>query len=155
MKWKVPPVIKVYEALGALGDERLEITENEARVYSSSGNKFYTVMYDPTKKAITTNDNGSYWQKYLGYPAISFLLAKDVIRHDQKWYQALKGFHWKNINTSFKNDFALTEAHIREEVAKRGFDLAELDKQLQSILEQIGQLNLSQLGKTAKPPTGY
>ena len=39
-KWKHPPIIEVYEALGAVADGRIELTQNEAKIYSSSGNKF-------------------------------------------------------------------------------------------------------------------
>ncbi|MFZ1075166.1 MAG: hypothetical protein WAN50_02225 [Minisyncoccia bacterium] len=37
MKWKKPPVIKIYEALGAVADGRIEVDGNAAKVYSSSG----------------------------------------------------------------------------------------------------------------------
>ncbi|MEK7499359.1 MAG: hypothetical protein AAB649_02015 [Patescibacteria group bacterium] len=59
MKWNIPPRIKVYEALGAIADNRIQITGNEAQVVSSSGNKTYEVMYNPQEQAITSNDNGS------------------------------------------------------------------------------------------------
>lgn len=44
MKWKLPPKIKVYEALGCVVDGRVELVgEHEARVYSSSRGKSYVV----------------------------------------------------------------------------------------------------------------
>ena len=70
MKWEHPPIIKIYEALGAVADNRVELSENTAKVFSSSGNKFYDVSYDRDSNSIMTNDNGSYWKGYLGYPAI-------------------------------------------------------------------------------------
>src|ERR1700733_3253094 len=63
MKWKQPPVIKIYEALGAVADGRVEVSGDTAKVYSSTGNKFYDVTYDPAEQAIMTNDNGSYWKE--------------------------------------------------------------------------------------------
>lgn len=48
--WLQPPIIKVYEALGALADDRIKVKGNTAKVYSSSGNKFYTVTYDSKTK---------------------------------------------------------------------------------------------------------
>jgi hypothetical protein len=89
MKWKPAPLIKVYEALGSIGDGRFEVAGNTAKVYSSSGKKFYDVMYDPIKQAITANDNGSYWVGYLGYPSIVLLLALGVVT---KAGRILKGF---------------------------------------------------------------
>jgi len=69
--WKQPPIIKVYEALGSIADGRITVEGNTAKIYSSSGNKFYEVTYDPDTSSIMCNDNGSYWAGYLGYPAIS------------------------------------------------------------------------------------
>ena len=69
-----PPTMKIYEALGAVADKRLEITGNTAKVYSSSKGKFYTVTYDSATNAIMSNDNACYFVGYLGYPAIAYLL---------------------------------------------------------------------------------
>ena len=74
MRWKNPPKIKVYEALGCIADNRIEVNENEAKVYSSSREKYYTVKYD--RNSIMSNDNGSYWVGYLGYPSIALLMKK-------------------------------------------------------------------------------
>jgi hypothetical protein len=37
--WKLPPIIKVYEALGCIADGRIHVDGDSAKVYSSSGNK--------------------------------------------------------------------------------------------------------------------
>jgi hypothetical protein len=68
--WARPPIIKMYEALGAIGDQRVHVDGATAKVFSSSGNKHYTVRYDRENGAITANDNGSYW---VGYWAIRVL----------------------------------------------------------------------------------
>ncbi len=154
MKWKQPPLNKVYEALGTLGDKRIAVEGNTARVYSSSGNKYYEVSYDPARKAITANDNASYWVGYLGYPSIAFLLATGVLPYDLKLAGYLKGFAWKDINQKFNNDFDKTDAYIDEQiVAKHGVDLDKFHVQLRAILDQIKALELSKLGSTKKPPT--
>ncbi len=73
MYWKIPPKIKIYEALGCLADGRLKKVDGKVQVYSSSGQKFYTVTFDEKKKAIMTNDNGSYWIGYWGlFPTPDF-----------------------------------------------------------------------------------
>ncbi len=43
MKWKHPSITKIYEALGAVADDRVLVSGNSAKVYSSSRNKFYNV----------------------------------------------------------------------------------------------------------------
>lgn len=155
MKWKLPPDIKIYEALGAVADGRIEMDGNEAKVYSSSKNKFYTVSYDTKSKAIMANDNGSYWQGYLGYPSIAFLMRKEIIRFDSVYAEALKGIAWKDINTRFKNDFGKTTEYIHGILQTKGISIESFLKEVSGIQAQIEALNLSLLGKRTKPPAGY
>jgi hypothetical protein len=155
MKWKNPPTIKVYEALGAIGDGRVHTEENEAKVYSSSGNKFYTVTFDQDTSAIMVNDNASYWQGTLGYPAIAFLCLENVVKYNAKLAQDLAGIPWKDINTQFKNDFAKTEKHVKEKLFSLGWNEADLEREVQSVVAQVEKLDLSLLGKKTKPPLGY
>ncbi|OHB17298.1 MAG: hypothetical protein A2749_00855 [Parcubacteria group bacterium RIFCSPHIGHO2_01_FULL_45_26] len=78
LQWKLRHISKVYEALGAITDGRVEVIGNTAKVYSSSRNKFYDVAYDASKnasrpdsgQAIMSNDNSAYWKGELGYPAM-------------------------------------------------------------------------------------
>lgn len=152
-KWKKPPKIKVLEALGTLADGRVHLNGNTAKVYSSSGNKFYEVKYDAANQAITANDNGSYWRHYLGYPAIAYLLAAGIIEFNPKIAALLKGLAWKDINTKFKNDWDKTEEYIKEKLSPD--EKGALDAEVDRIYEAVNMLDLNQLGKTAKPPKGY
>lgn len=62
MNWTNPHITKILEAFGAIVDDRLEMGENNtAKVYSSSRNKFYVVLYDSENDSIMTNDNVSYY----------------------------------------------------------------------------------------------
>lgn len=152
-KWQIPPMIKTYEALGAIADERIEMAKNTAKVWSSSGNKFYTVEYDPDKLQIMVNDNGSYWKGYLGYPAIAFLMNKGLLPYNEKIALLLKGVRWKDLNHKFKNDFDKTTSHIFSTfTSEEKIDAGEFAKQ---VLNEITQLGLSLLGKKKKPPVGY
>jgi len=156
MYWKLPPNIKIYEALGAVADGRIEmVNDTEAKVYSSSRNKFYSVTYDPKTQAIMANDNGSYWQGYLGYPSIAFLMQTGAIRFDTKYAEALKDIAWKDINTKFKNDFDKTVEYIHELLGGQGFSVEDFLEEVGNIQKQIEILNLSLLGKKTKPPVGY
>ena len=178
MYWKKPPIIKIYEALGALADGRIEkmkdgcnsgnlntgnqVVESsedncteEWRVYSSSGNKFYVVRYDKQNNAIMSNDNGSYWQGYLGYPAIAVLLITGVIKYQPKFAEALKGIKWKDLNTKFKNDYNKTIQYCHQLIQKRGYDLEEFLKEIENINKQIQALKMKKLGKRLRPPQGY
>ena len=151
----MPSDIKIYEALGCVADKRITADGNNAMVSSSSGNKSYNVIYDPEKNAITTNDNGSYWQGYLGYPAIAFLLVQNIISYDPSCAEALRRIPWKDINVRNKNDFVKTQRDIIARAVLQGYDATHLESEVGKIREQIHVLGLNKLGKTAKPPAGY
>lgn len=153
--WKLPPKIKIYEALGSLADGRIEVEGNAAKVYSSSRGKYYTVTYDPDSGAIMCNDNGSYWQGYLGYPAIAYLLATEVIPYQTSCADLLKDIKWKDINQNFKNDWAKTEAYCHDLVRERGGDLAVLQAEIDRIYTHLETHPYPLLGAKTKPPTGY
>ena len=153
--WQQPPQIKIYEALGALGDGRLKKEEGEWRCYSSSGNKFYTVEYDEEKNIIYSNDNGSYWVGYLGYPAIAYLMKIGKIKYSQKFAKALQNIKWKDVNVKFKNDFGKTEKYCQKLLVKRGYNLTEFLQEVENIEKQIKNLKLKKPARKKKPPTGY
>lgn len=153
--WAIPPQIKILEAWGCLGDKRITITDNTAKAYSSSGNKYYEVSYDPESNAIASNDNGSYWQGYLGYPAISFLMHKNVLPLNEKLVSALSGIHWKDINTKFKNDFNKTESYVRDILTKASFDNKYVDVEIEKVIKAIENLKIAKLSSNAKPPSQY
>ncbi len=153
--WKLPPRIKIYEALGALADGRIEVLENTAKVYSSSRNKYYTVSYDPKTGAIMTNDNGSYWQDYLGYPAIAYLMKIGVVPFSETTAALLADIKWKEVNQTFKNDWAKTEKYCQDIVVGRGGNLAEFLAEIDSIYTFLESHPFLQLGKKTKPPAGY
>jgi hypothetical protein len=72
-KWKMPPPIKVYEAIGAIGDGRVRAIDDADApggwdVGSSDGAKTYRVELSADGREISSNDNASYWHGYLGYP---------------------------------------------------------------------------------------
>ncbi len=151
----MPPKIKIYEALGCLGDKRIKIKGNEGKVYSSSLKKFYIVKYDPKAKAIMANDNASYWQGYLGYPSIAFLMAVDKIKFKKEFAKALKGIKWKDVNVKFKNDYLKTEKCIKDILKERGINIEKFNKEINRIYTQIKSLKLNYLGKKIRPPQGY
>lgn len=155
MQWKLPPKIKIYEALGCIGDSRISLSGDSAEVYSSTRNKKYIVKYDPRERAIMANDNASYWAGYLGYPAIAFLLAKGIIDYDKKLPDVLKDIPWKAINEKFKHNYQKTEQYVKEIVVKRNFPASNLETEVDRIYEQVQQLNLEKLGKRIPPPKGY
>lgn len=139
-----------------MGDGRYQIDGNSATVTSSSGGKAYTVSYDPDNQAIMANDNGSYWQGYLGYPAVVYLLAAHIVPYQAHLATYLAGFAWKNINQQFKNNFDQTQEYIDGLVeARHGVNLDDFHRQITSVQAAVNQLGLVHDGPRVKPPSGY
>ncbi len=151
--WNHPSETKIYEAVGAVADGRVTVSLNTGKCYSSSGNKYYDITYEPASKAIMSNDNSSYWTDDLGYPSIAFLLKIGVLEYNEEMGELLKGIAWKDINQKFKNDFDEALKYILQD-----FDSgskAKLEKYVQSLLKVIEGLQLKKLGKKTLPPKAY
>jgi hypothetical protein len=100
-----------------------------------------------------TNDNGFFWNGYLGYPAIAFLLKKGILSYDEDTAKILENIKWKDINQKFKNDFDKTLDFILSLLTATQKDM--LTVLVQKIDKEIADLDLSLLGKKVKPPEGY
>ncbi len=151
MKWKKPPMIKIYEALGTMADGRIELNGDTAKVFSSNGKKFYEVTFDPAENAIMANDNASYWQGYLGYPGIVMLLKLEILPYKPELANLLKGVVWKDLNTKIKNkDQAI--AHV--EFSMDDADRENLHEYIAELATKLKKLNLNMLGSRVRPPAG-
>lgn len=154
MIWKLPPRIKIYEALGCLADDRLSLTEKGAEVTSSDGSKTYTVLFDPEQKMICANDNGSFWQGYLGYPAIAYLLKTGLLLYDAQLAASLQGIEWKKMNQLHKNDWEKTEGWIyAQQLGNDSSKKKALEHYAHQTARAIDALSLQQPAKRLRPPS--
>jgi hypothetical protein len=134
--WKLPPIIKVYEALGAIADGRVRIADaRHATVASSDGRKTYDVEVEG--RTISSNDNASYWQGYLGYPAIAVLIARGELSFPRETAEALRGIPWKELNQRFRNDYARTLAEVSRVAEERGADPMKVHADCEATLEAL------------------
>lgn len=156
MNWSKPHITKIPEALGAIVDSRLEMGENNtAKVYSSSRNKFYTIIYNPVDNSIMSNDNASYWKGSLGYPAIAYLMKIGEIPFDAELAQLFSGIAWKDINQQFKNDFDKTWEFLLAGLSEKGYDRTLIEQQVQSVQNCIVAREWKMNGEKTVPPNGY
>jgi hypothetical protein len=152
LKWKMPPIVKVYEALGAIGDGRVRIEDSRrAFVTSSDAAKTYEVETSADGREIASNDNASYWQGYLGYPAIAVLLARGMYRPPANVTDALAGIPWKELNRKFKNDYAKTIAEVEKGLEQGGHDPDAVRSEAEAVLNFLATLGPVR-GKRARPP---
>ena len=149
----MPPLIKVYEAFGALGDGRVRIEDSvRAQVTSSEGNKVYEVETQGDGREISSNDNASYWQGYLGYPAIAVLIRRGLLHPPpDNVTDALAGIPWKEINARFRSDYAKTLAEVAEIAEKSGHDPDAIRAEAQATLEEL-QRFAPYRGARKRPP---
>ncbi len=153
--WKVPPKAKIYEALTAVADGRVKLKGREAaEVLSSDGTKTYNVEWSADLRQITSNDNASYWQGYIGYPIIAVLMALGRLDFDLRAAQALSGIAWKQMNRRFRNhyDKAVDSVLLNLDVEPglRQTVVSEVDK----IFNQLETLDLEKLPRRRRPPKG-
>jgi hypothetical protein len=150
--WKMPPLIKVYEALGALGDGRVKLDdEYHASVLSSDLDKAYQVEISADGREIFSNDNASYWQGYLGYPAIAVLLKRGMCEVRQEAINALSGIRWKELNRRFRNDYSRTIEEVMRQVEQRGFDPKLVTSEAEAALAKLMEF-APLCGSRRRPP---
>jgi len=151
--WKMPPLVKVYEALGAIGDGRVRLEDNlHALVTSSEGNKTYEVENSADGREISSNDNASYWQGYLGYPGIAVLIQRGILPAPPATViDALTGIPWKEINRRFRNDWAKTITEVEKVAERSGYDPNAIRTQAEAILRALARLK-PRCGRRRRPP---
>lgn len=152
-KWKMPPAAKIYEAIGALGDGRVTlIDDSHARVRSSGGEKSYDVEMSADGREVSSNDNASYWQGYLGYPGIAVMLARGFLKVNPAAVKALTGVPWKELNRRFRNDYAKTIAEVEARMKKAGADPAAVHAEVDRVLRALEQFAPVHGARRAHPP---
>ena len=152
MTWlRAPPRIKVLEALGAIADGRIELISEDkkfARVRSSLGDRVYTVYVDPVKGEAYSDDNGTRYRGYIGYPIISLLMLQGALPFDQKIAEALKGIPWKELNEKYKR-YAIVEKIVLSEAERRGVKPDKVQEFVDKVYRELKRLKLRKL---EKPP---
>ena len=149
--WKAPPRAKVYEALSALGDNRVVLkSETAADVTSSSGDKKYLVEWSSDRTAIASNDNASYYQGYMGYPILAVLLKIGVLSHDAEIAKQLSGIPWKRLNTKHKRNYDKAVEEALASLENRD----AIEKEVTAIYAQVSALRLERGPTRWPPPSG-
>ncbi|MBP9669824.1 hypothetical protein KBD75_00280 [Candidatus Woesebacteria bacterium] len=154
--WKPPHISKIYEALSAIADKRIEvISVEEARCTSTSRGKYYTITYDPQSNSVMSNDNTAYYTDKLSYPIIAFLMLKDIIKYDVSLLAPLKDIPWKDINQKFHDDYDLGLDYYFQNLFPKNQSISTFKQKIESIYIFTSNLTLQHLGKKKLPPKAY
>jgi len=150
--WKLPPKEKIYEAFSVLADERYTLEENSATVTSSDGKKQYSVEWNSGETLkITSNDNASYWQGYMGYPIIAVLMIIKKIQFNEEIIHHFKDIPWNALNKASKNDYASVVNKILLKIEDKK-EIGKITREADSIYRQLEDIKLERLGKNKRPP---
>jgi len=149
----MPPIAKVFEALSAVADGRVNRTGDQcAAVQSSDSTKTYTIEWNSDVTQITSNDNASYYQGYIGYPIITVLLVLGQIPHNSQIATNLKGIPWKKLNKQHKNNYDNAVEASLQELKANGIDTQAIRDQAQEIFTKLEALGLKKLVEKRQPP---
>jgi hypothetical protein len=142
VKLKIPPRIKILEALGSIADKRIIVLdEKRAKVISSEKNKEYFVYLDLEKNVVFSNDNGTKLKGYIGYPIIAFLMIKGILPFDERIANALYQIPWKRLNEKYKN-YSIVEKIVKDIAKKRGIETNFLENFVEEVMKKISNLSL-------------
>lgn len=146
---KMPPIEKIYEAYTAIADGRVSLVpaESRAAVASSDGAKAYTVTW--SGDTYTSNDNGTYWQGYAGYPVIAVLLLQGRLTLDRDAAALFSGVNWTRLNQDYKRNYA---AAVDSIVQERGYDAGAIRSAAEKVYSELKALPLSVRRGSVRPP---
>ena len=144
--WNLPPKIKIYEALGAVADGRVEVDGifgYEGKCFSASTpGRVYDIKYDPDTNTITSNDSGSAALGYLGYPMIAFLLKIGKLNYQVEFLPYLRGLDWIAIKQKVNKHHEETLRLLLGTLFQQGVDIDALVREGDQIFEQLKRLAL-------------
>jgi hypothetical protein len=151
--WRLPPRAKVFEALSAVADGRVRLTgPGSATVTSSGGDKVYDVAWSEDGRTIAANDNASYWQGYLGYPALAVLLTRGELRAGEDVVRALAGVPWHDLNTRFRRDYEAAVTAALTELPEGAPGPQAVERAVDDVMDQLAALDLQRAGRGRRPP---
>ncbi|EWG07485.1 MAG: hypothetical protein ASUL_03214 [Candidatus Aramenus sulfurataquae] len=139
MKLKLPPRIKVLEALGAIADGRIRKADDHYEVVSSEGDRTYIVKVNGNK--VSSTDNGTTYRGYVGYPIIAVLMLEGRLPFNEKVSKSLKGIDWRRLNEQYKS-YAKVEELVKKIAEERGVKKEEIDTTVEVVLNELKRIPL-------------
>ncbi len=140
----MPPRIKVLEALSAIADGRVRREGDHYVIVSSDGSRSYTVYVDEGKGLVYSNDNGTVYRGYVGYPIMAVLMMLGLLSFNKELSEGLRGVPWRELNEKYKN-YSMVMDVIRRRVGEDKWPLYE--KFIDEVLGELRKLNLRLMDK--------
>lgn len=147
---KFPPIEKIYEAYTAVVDNRVIMENNTAKVFSSDKNKEYTVTWN--NDIYSSNDNGSYWQGYAGYPVIAVFMLQGRLSFTLSVAELFKNINWTELNTKYKNKYSKAVDEIIDKLEDSGIDSDVIKKEVNKVYKELKALDVKYKRSSLRPP---
>jgi hypothetical protein len=147
---KIPPIEKIYEAFSAIADDRIIMAEKSADVLSSDCSKKYLVTWQDG--VYTSNDSGSYWQGYAGYPMLAVLMLQGKLPFERTITDHFKGINWKKLNAKHKANYAEAVNLILDGLQQNGVDCNVINVEIGKVYEEIKTLDIKCKRSSVRPP---
>ena len=139
---------KVHEAFSAIADGRVKFDSDRAEVISSDRKKLYTVTWEGN--LYTSNDNGSYWQGYAGYPMIAVFMLQRRLPLDRQIAGYFKGINWTELNARYKAKYDKAVAEVMERLRVEGVDTDRVDAEVCRVYDTLKELDITTKRSTVK-----
>lgn len=91
---------------------------------------------------ITSNDNASSRQGYIGYPIIAVLLQTNTMPYSIHVAKLLAGIPWKQLNDQFKRDYDKAVNHCLDQIEAKGGSRPEIIQEVERIYQALVSLEL-------------
>ena len=143
---KLPPKVKIIEALSAVADERIiveDLLSSEWKCSSASNpGKIYKILYNEKENTISSNDNWSINQWFLWYPSIAFLIKIWKLDYDKSILNMLDEMDWKKMKVQVNKDNESLYRLVLWNLYIKWCDVDYFVSQIEYIYNQISEFHL-------------
>jgi hypothetical protein len=119
------------------------VGEGRCEVVSSEGDRVYDVVVEGG--FVYSNDNGTLYRGYVGYPILACLMAEGKLPIDAELGEKLRGVPWRRLNEQYKR----YEEVLRQIYVERGIERERAEAYIDAVLRRLAAMRLR-----LKKPTG-
>ncbi len=142
---KLPPKIKVLEALSAVCGGRVRRLSNRlARVVSSDGSREYTVYLDIVRGEVYSDDNGTRYRNYVGYPIIAFMMELGILPKNEAIGKPIVNVPWRKLNEQYKS-YELVMKHVLSILQEHDIRPGEVYAYINQVVTKLSKYRLKKL----------
>ena len=146
---KLPPKVKIIEALSAVADGRVTIEDLLSKEWKCSSSstpwKVYKIIYNEKENQIFSNDSWSTNQWFLWYPAIAFLLKIWKLNYNKDILGMLKNIDRADIKEKVHKDYESMFRIVLWNLHMQWYNVDYFTAKIENIYNQISELHLEHL----------